>query len=68
MKGKITAEFSHVISISSSKSAIFDNFASLYIAFAKCLKMAIFHTFENLVILPPIKGFLNFFFHAINLI
>ena len=39
------------------KSAIFDIFASLYIAFAKCLKMAIFHTFENLVILLPINIF-----------
>ena len=30
------------------KSAIFDNFASLYIAFAKCLKMAKFFHAVNL--------------------
>ena len=41
------------ISISSTKSAIFENFASIYIVFAKCIKIAIIHTFENGVILPP---------------
>ena len=39
MKGKISAVFLILsISISPTKSALFDNFASLYIAFAKCLK------------------------------
>ena len=49
MKGKISAVFLILsISISPTKSALFDNFA-------KCLKMAIFHTFENLVILLSIN-------------
>ena len=57
MKGKIPAVFHTLsISISSPKSAIYDSFASLYIAFAKCLIIAIFHTFENRVILLPINA------------
>ena len=58
MKGKTSAVFLILsISISSTKSAIFDNFALLYIAFVKSLKMAIFHTFENCVILLLINVF-----------
>ena len=58
MKGKISAVFYMLsISISSTKSAIFDTFTSLYIAFAKWLKISIFHTFENRVILLPINVF-----------
>ena len=56
MKGKIFAvSLILSISISSTKSAIFDNFASIYIVFAKCIKIAIFHTFENGVIALPIN-------------
>ena len=56
MKGKISAvPVILLISISSIKSTIFDNFALLYRAFAKYLKMVIFHTFENRVILLPIN-------------
>ena len=58
MKAKIYVVFLILsISISSTKSAIFDNFALLYIAFAKSLKIAVFHTLENRVILLPIKVF-----------
>ena len=50
MKGKISAVFLILsISISSTKSAIFDKLALLYIALAKCLKMANFHTYKNRV-------------------
>ena len=59
MKGKISAVF--LISILSTKSTIFDSFASPYIAFAKRLKTAIFHTFKNRAILPPIYGFFEVF-------
>ena len=56
MKGKICAVLLILsISISSIKLVIFDNFALLYRAFAKCLKMVIFHTFENRIILLPIN-------------
>ena len=48
-----------IVSISSTKSAIFDIFASLHIDFAKCLKMAISHTFEIRVVLLPINSFLS---------
>ena len=58
MKGKIYAMFLILsISISPTKSAIFENFALLYIAFAKCLKIAIFRTFINRVILLSINVF-----------
>ena len=54
MKGRISAVFLILsITSSSTKSVNFGKFASLYIAFGKCLKMAIFHTFENRVILLP---------------
>ena len=59
MKGKISTVFLILsISISSTKSAIVDNFASPYVGFAKCLKMTIFHTFENRVIFTTNKPFL----------
>ena len=45
--GKTSAVFLILlIFISCTKSAIFDNVALLYIAFAKCLKMADFHTLK----------------------
>ena len=52
MKGKISAV---LLILSISISSIFDNFPLLHRAFAKCLKMVIFHTFENRVILVPIN-------------
>ena len=56
MKGKISAVFLiSSISISSTKSAIFVNFASPSIVFANCVKMAFFYTFENSVILLAIN-------------
>ena len=39
-----------IVSISSTKLAIFDNFALLHTGFAKCLKMAISRTFEIRVV------------------